>query len=693
VPGTYLVELVANGSVSYTSDVTGAHVPVGNQGGCGVKFRNDLRAPAGGETTQFGATGWNPALYGAILAVPRVLQVQDGDDITAPLTAAIAQATRAGGWGGRIHLPEGRFEISGTILFPQIAGMSIVGAGIRSTQLVWTGAAGIPMFEFNRCQDCGLSNFSVEVDAAAALRCVARFYNSTTPLTGTDVVPHQLSARDFIEHCLFELGGRADDGIQIVLEPTDPGDPPPVDGKNDQHRFTKVHIRDYTKAAVVIEGQASLDNRFEGCIFQGGGFGKVGIDTKRNPRGAGSGSFSMDGGVIMDHTEADFDLTRSNGPITITGVWSERSARLMRVADYSADDPAQVERFAVAIDGMRWSSSSGEIAADGEIIQFTASGPLDVNALTVGTQTQTLPYRIRFQPRLEQGGYFSCNGVVSTTDRGALFTGRLPDSYGGYRHLGSNQYGPLISTVDGGRQKPVTEADWLRVVGIVPRCWYRFGETLGSGASMDTGAVFDCNTRLPRINLVPSASPRYRQARPGFDEQWAEFVSGTVDQQFKLNNTTEINPQDDSVAFLIHFGAVTLTAADEYLCVLGAGSAGAGGGPLVWFTAAGRMRGTIDGVTTNGTFDYRAAGDYLLVAGYDRSVGGAFTLRTDKDLIAVSTPSTNVGNNATKGLGTGSSAGTLKTAGYQVGLFAVFTGTDAEALIAMGSQVQRRMGW
>src|SRR6266508_2859983 len=558
VPGTYLIDLVANGSASYTTEVTGAHVPIGNQGGCGVKFRNDLRAPAAGETTQFGPTGWYPALYGAIFATPRVLQVQDGDDITAAVKAAIAQATRSGGWGGRIHLPEGRFEICDTILFPQIAGMSIVGGGVRSTQLVWTGAAGIPMFDFNRCQDCGLSSLYVEVEAAAALLCVARFYNSTTPLTGTYVVRNQPSARNFIEHCFFKLGGRARDGIQIVLEPTDAGDPPPVDGKNDQHRFTKVHIREYSEAAVVIEGQASADNRFEGCVFQGGGFGKVGIDTRRNPRGAGSGSFSMDGGIIMDHTQADFDLTRSNGPITITGVWSEHSARLMRVADYSADDPAQVERFAVAIDGMRWASPSGEIAADGEIIQFTASGPLDVSGLTVGKQTEMLPFRIRFQPRFETSGYFSFNGVVSTTDRGALFTGRLPDSYGGYRHLGSNEYGPLISVVDGGRQKPVTEADWLRVLGIVPRCWYRFGETIGTGALMDTGVVFDCNTRLRRINLVPNGSPLYRQARPGFDEQWAQFTGATVDQQFKLDNTTEINPQDDSVAYLIHLEPIPL---------------------------------------------------------------------------------------------------------------------------------------
>src|SRR6266511_3576393 len=180
VPGTYLIDLVANGSASYTTEVTGAHVPIGNQGGCGVKFRNDLRAPAAGETTQFGPTGWYPALYGAIFATPRVLQVQDGDDITAAVKAAIAQATRSGGWGGRIHLPEGRFEICDTILFPQIAGMSIVGGGVRSTQLVWTGAAGIPMFDFNRCQDCGLSSLYVVVEAGTGSRS-----SSSRPMRAT----------------------------------------------------------------------------------------------------------------------------------------------------------------------------------------------------------------------------------------------------------------------------------------------------------------------------------------------------------------------------------------------------------------------------------------------------------------------------------------------------------------------------
>ena len=105
------------------------------------------------------------------------------------------------------------------------------------------------------------------------------------------------------------------------------------------------------------------------------------------------------------------------------------------------------------------------------------------------------------------------------------------------------------------------------------------------------------------------------------------------------------------------------------------------------------MRATINGITEDGLYDYRTAGDYLTVAGYDYTAGGVFSVHTDRELITVPTPSVNVGNDLRKGLGTGSTAGTLKTAGFQVGLFAVFVGAAAEALIAMGTHVHRRMGW
>jgi hypothetical protein len=114
---------------------------------------------------------------------------------------------------------------------------------------------------------------------------------------------------------------------------------------------------------------------------------------------------------------------------------------------------------------------------------------------------------------------------------------------------------------------------------------------------------------------------------------------------------------------------------------LDAGSTGAGGGPSVRFSSGGLMCANADSVDATGTFDYRAAGDYLTVAGYNRTAGGVFTVQTDKEMITVGTPSTNVGNDAEKGLGTGSTFGTFKTAGFKASLFAVFVGKDAEKLI------------
>ena len=291
------------------------------------------------------------------------------------------------------------------------------------------------------------------------------------------------------------------------------------------------------------------------------------------------------------------------------------------------------------------------------------------------------------------------NATVSSENTKALFTAQLPSNHdAAYRHAGDNQNGALIDAVDGippqqtPREKPVTENDWLSVLGIVPRCWYRFGETAISDSTGSDGSIYDCNRRLRPVNMMPNAAPLYRQTRSGFAEEWAQFTSA-VDQQFYLNEDTEINPRADSVAFLIHHGAVSLTADDEYLCTLGTGSAGPGAGPIVRFTSRGLMRATIDGVTQDRTYDYSTAGDYLTVAGYDYTVGGVFTVHTDRELITVPTPSANVGNALRKGLGTGSTAGTLKTVGFQVGLFAVFVDEAAEALIAMGTRVHRRMGW
>lgn len=355
--------------------------------------------------------------------------------------------------------------------------------------------------------------------------------------------------------------------------------------------------------------------------------------------------------------------------------------------NFDQDITQLIDRVHIELTGIKHHVHSPP--ADGECIRYFGNGPLIVTACDFGKQIDSAPYRVRFQSRQRVSNGFIYNASVSSQDTKALFTAQLPSRYdAAYRHTGGNMNRALIDLVDGSprRQKPVTEEDWLDVLGILPRCWYRFGETALSASTGSNGSIYDCNRRLPPINMIPNATPFYRRTRAGFREEWAQFTSTTVDQQFYLNEIDEINPQAHSVAFLVHHSEMALTADDEYLCTLGSGVSGAGGGPIVSFAPDGRMRATIDGVTCT-------VGDYLTIAGYDHTAGGVFRLQTDKEFIVVPTPSLNIGNDARKGLGTGSSDGQLRTAGYQVGLFAVFVGKDAEKLIAMGSEAHKRMGW
>ncbi len=717
-----------------------------------------------------------------------VVSFTEGTDVTAQLNAMLAALVRDGGWGGRLLLPQGGpFYLSDTIHFPQIAGQELLGQGARATRFVWRGPSDLPAFDFNRCQDCGLGHFSLEVGErvgtdksvssltksgaiataiatghsftvgqfvyifgadqrgyngrhvvttvpnadtftyevrdlplptatgnivalqAATLLTAVRFYNSEIPLIDNPkVVRSQLSSKNFIERVFFKLDGQAQDGVQIVWDP----DSTEELGKNDHHRLTNVQIQGYTDSGIVIQGDQTLAHVFTGCVLQARDRGQVGINTARphvlDALGVyRAGSFKWYGGTIMENQIADLYLGRqSNGPIIVSGVHSEGSVRLLDMPNFDQDTTQLIDRVHIELTGIKHHVPLAP--ADGECIRYFGSGPLIISACDFGKQIDSAPYRVRFQSRQGVSNGFTYNATVSSADTTALFTAQLPSNYdAAYRHTGDNQNRALIDVADGippqqkPRQKPVTEADWLRVLGIVPRCWYRFGETAINDSTGSDGLIYDCNRHLPPINMIPNAAPLYRQTQNGFFEEWAQFTSATVGQQFYLNENTEINPRAHSVAFLIHHSAVTLTANDEYLCTLGCGSAGPDGGPIVRFKSdeptgeltGGRIRATINGITQDGIYNYRTPGDYLTVAGYDYTAGGVFTVHTDRELITVPTPSTNVGNNLRKGLGTGSTAGTLKTAGFQVGLFAVFVGEAAEALIAMGTHAHRRMGW
>ena len=528
----------------------------------------------------------------------------------------------------------------------------------------------------------------------------------------------QLSSRNFIEHAFFLFDGRATDGVQIVWDPISTTER----NKNDHHRLTKVQIQGYEDSGIVIQGDQALAHVFTGCIIQARDTGKIGINTGRTHAldRAGvyrPGSFKWYGGTIMENQIADLYLARQgNGPIVVNGVHSEGSLRFLDMPNFDQDTTNLSDRTHIELNSIKHHVPTGP--TDGEIIRYYGNGPLIVTSMDIGKQADTIPYRIRFQsrPNAQNGPVvFRFDATVSTADTKAVFTGRLPTEYNAYRHTGDNDNAPLVSPVDNGRQKPITAEDWLRVVGVVPRAWYRFGETratptdfiesvdvnpsneitleehayvtgdgpvqvtntggslpagisggtnyyvryinadriklfssranaiantspivliatgsgintiVGSGSQGSDGTVYDCNRRLPPLDLIPKAmwSDSYRQPQSGFTEEWVKFTSGTTDQRLALNTMIDVNPQTMSVAFLIHFGAVT-AANNEYLCVLGSGAISAGNGPNVRVTSPENLlRANVNGVSIDGTVNYGNAGDYLLVAGYDRAAGGS----------------------------------------------------------------------
>jgi hypothetical protein len=339
------------------------------------------------------------------------------------------------------------------------------------------------------------------VDALAGTRIDITSAGTGSFSVDPRVVPAQLSSRNFIEHVNFLFGGRATDGAHIVLDP----DATEEAGKNDHHRLTNVQIQGYTDSGIVIQGDQSLAHVFTGCILQGRDTGLVGINTARRrpldgPGVYRVGSFKWYGGTIMENQMADLYLGRqSSGPVVVSGVHSEGSLRLLNMPNFDEDITQLIDRVHIELTGIKHHVHSPP--ADGECIRYFGNGPLIVTACDFGKQIDSAPYRVRFQSRQGVNNGFIYNASVSSQDTKALFTAQLPSRYdAGYRHTGGNMNRALIELVDGTpqRQKPVTEEDWLRVLGILPRCWYRFGETEPNGSTGSNGSIYDCNRRLPR---------------------------------------------------------------------------------------------------------------------------------------------------------------------------------------------------
>lgn len=602
--------------------------------------------------------------------VPIVLS--NPTDSTQELQRAIDAARETGGLGTLVRLPSGNYTVSSTLNIVGVTGLTIIGDGPQATTLTWKGDAASPMFLLNATKRCAIKDLAITVASGYTLLEGIRIQHNLSACSGDTsgtcvaVASSQALMRDLV----IEGANRMGTGIRIYLYS--------VDNKNDHHRIVRCQIRDYTSAAIVIEGQASQNNIIEGCILQGVTGGQKGVDTTTIP-GHG-GTFKIFGGTFTQHQVADIDLGDRSGGITIIGCHSEQSARFLRALDYSGSDPSQVEMLPVTVEDIRWGADTSEIATDNEIIQFYASGPLAIRGCKWGgLNSPDNSFLFRFQPKNGIGGFIFENNVIATIETDGDFVAQMPDSFKASTRWRGTTLSPsdpmtpliLLTDLSATIYAPVTLEDWLNRGVVPPRCWWRGQETDGSD-------IFDLNRRESRFNLEPSGSPTYRNSRTGSTRYWLGF-NRAAEQRFGLNDTgAYFNPQNISVAAMADF-EVTAANADDSVCVLGSGGSGAGTGPTLRFAAGGKLKILIDGVTTTGTYNYIDGNKHRLLFIYDRTNSRCICV-TDQETIT-GTYSATVGTTPNRGFG--ASANTLTSfSGYLIPL-GWWRGTSAESLSAI----------
>lgn len=596
-------------------------------------------------------------------------------DSTEEIQRYIDAARHSGGAAHLIYLPSGTFYISSTLLVQSAQSLIICGQGQQSTILVWIGDNSSPLFSFDRCQACGLRDIGIEATSSFPLYEGVRIIQGVGG-TGDNYANNQASRRNIFK----DVRINSDDeslqyGFAVRLYDVDD------DTTNDLHRFLNCNVRGYTQSAYLIEGRNAKDILFLGCTAQSLGSGQRGVDTRTIP-GQG-GAFSWIKGIMRENQIADFDIGDRNDAIEIRGGYSERSKRLLLVLDYAppliegdvgnGEAGEQNEMYPVAISGYRFGAPNGTIPTDGEIIQFYASGPLSIDACRFGNYQGTNDlYAIRYEPK-ERGGFGFTNSVISTAVQRGYFPARIPDNAAGSiahtNQAGTPVYVPILPHVDflSNKYTPTTVDDWLLRGIPAPLAWWPGQEPSGN--------LFDANKRSDGIDIVPNGSPLYQQIVSGWAKYWVG-LSEVADQRFGLSENQLTSPLLYSQAAMARFIVSSLGAANRYLCVLGSGNAGAGGGPLLRFNATGRLLLIVNGVTATGVYDYRDAAQHIFVLVYNRTAGTVYCV-TDQETIN-GTYSASVANTADKGFG--ASANTLTSFGGLLSCMAWWHGPAAEQI-------------
>jgi hypothetical protein len=322
-----------------------------------------------------------------------------------------------------VTLPACSIDVSETIHLSNVFGLVIRGAaGPVGTELVWTGADNVPMWEINRTQFVSLENFSIRAAHHPLLEGVRIQQGPDEP--GPHRWPSLESSLCTLDRIVFRGGGLIGTCVRVHRHPTD-------NDKNDHHTFRRVQCAGFAYAGFVLEGRNAKAIILEDCFIQGRHAGLFGIDTVRdaapatvggtpNPGIYNSGAQVFCYGIRIVGVENAVRIGDRNGNFSIDGGYSEDCARLLLVPDY---DQGAGGPCAISIKDFRFALS--RVASD-KIIVDCRGGSLSIIDCTIGSLQPHQHAKIHVST---QGSFRFEGNFIPSHDPPAnvIFTDHLPD--------------------------------------------------------------------------------------------------------------------------------------------------------------------------------------------------------------------------------------------------------------------------
>ena len=222
-------------------------------------------------------------------------------DDTAAFQSALNRAT-AQKLPRRVFIPTGEYRITRPLVVERANGLTVFGAGPRSSVLLAGARTAFDMWVIGGSRDCHFERFGV---ASSADHPIATAFAIETR-------PGHVSSNCVFRFLMVEGSARGSLGKAFVTRQGSGGDT-----NSDNHLFEHCIVYDHDVAAWSFEMGQSHGHLLVGCHFVGNpAFSKFGVNTSAEDAGGVGeigGAFTWIGGLGEGSHICDFNLGNTNG--------------------------------------------------------------------------------------------------------------------------------------------------------------------------------------------------------------------------------------------------------------------------------------------------------------------------------------------------------------------------------------------